>query len=82
MAALPCGMARAKLAHKRDDISTVGKGTKISPAWEETPSCHHPNRAGQIKGVPAERVLFGRAVRVLTPRAPLLLIRLMEADVA
>lgn len=53
MAALPCGMTRAKWAHKRDDISTLGKGTKISPAWEETPSCHHPKEGRANKRSPS-----------------------------
>lgn len=67
---------------KGNDISAPGKGTRICPAWEETPSHRPPNRAGQIKaGSPSRAVLFGRAVRALTPRASLLLICLMEADV-
>lgn len=53
MAALPCGMARAKWAHKRDDIPTLGKGTKISPAGEENPSCHHPEQGRANKRSPS-----------------------------
>lgn len=73
-------MAGAGRVPKSDDISALGKGTRICPVREERPPTPKQGWANKSRE-PQQSGCYLGAVRALTPRASLLLIRLMEADV-